>query len=254
MRHMRTIEMPTAIIALLITIAAPARSQDLAGARKALNSKYALTVTTADKTDIVTPGCVLVLKKSNLIAASVSNAYLFQNSFKNGAITQNALGKTQNWLRKMPGTAADASDRVFVSGEKLWVTGIDVKENGVVLTLFSDPYNDVRYTAALKFPFPKGSTPSVNDIVTTVGEVFDIQPSDDGKGQQQASTGGPPPPIAPPPPPPAEPKTISLGQTPDQVTANFGPPDRIVKLSAKQIYFYKDMKVTFVSGKVADVQ
>jgi hypothetical protein len=66
------------------------------------------------------------------------------------------------------------------------------------------------------------------------------------------------PPIAPPPPPadtplPA-PKTISLGQTKDEVTASFGPPQKIVKLASKEIDSYPDMKVTFVNGKVTDVQ
>jgi hypothetical protein len=40
----------------------------------------------------------------------------------------------------------------------------------------------------------------------------------------------------------------------DQVTANFGQPTRIAKLGAKVIYYYSDMKVTFVDGQVSDVQ
>jgi len=45
-----------------------------------------------------------------------------------------------------------------------------------------------------------------------------------------------------------------LGQTPDEVTAALGQPEKIVNLGAKQIYYYKDMKITFVKGKVSDVQ
>jgi len=33
-----------------------------------------------------------------------------------------------------------------------------------------------------------------------------------------------------------------------------GQPSKIVNLGAKQIYIYKDMKITFVKGKVTDVQ
>jgi hypothetical protein len=104
-----------------------------------------------------------------------------------------------------------------------------------------------------------------------VAEVFDIQPSDDKAAAQPgpaapaaprapaapvapAAAEAAPPPLAPPPPPPADPKTIALGQTTDQVTANFGQPDKIIKLSTKQIYVYKDMKVTFVGGKVSNVE
>ena len=60
-----------------------------------------------------------------------------------------------------------------------------------------------------------------------------------------------PPPIPPQPPPPA-PKEISLGQTEDVVVANFGQPEKIAKIDAKEIYFYKDLQVTFVNGKVTD--
>ena len=54
--------------------------------------------------------------------------------------------------------------------------------------------------------------------------------------------------------PAAPPATISLGQTIDEVTAILGPPKSIVDLGPKKIYVYKDMKVTFNSGKVVDVQ
>ena len=61
-----------------------------------------------------------------------------------------------------------------------------------------------------------------------------------GQAQQQA--------------PPPEPAQIEKGQTPDQVKAAIGQPDKIVNLGAKQIYVYKDIKVTFINGKVSDVQ
>jgi hypothetical protein len=65
-------------------------------------------------------------------------------------------------------------------------------------------------------------------------------------------------PIEPPPPPPdaapPAPKTISLGQTPTQVSAILGPPQKIAHLGAKEIDYYPDMKVVFVNGKVTDIQ
>jgi len=33
-----------------------------------------------------------------------------------------------------------------------------------------------------------------------------------------------------------------------------GQPDKIINLGAKTIYVYKDIKVTFVNGKVTDAQ
>jgi hypothetical protein len=59
-----------------------------------------------------------------------------------------------------------------------------------------------------------------------------------------------------PPPPPADtpPPTIALGQTKDQVIAAFGQPARMAKVGAKEILYYKDMKVTLTNGKVSNVE
>ena len=54
--------------------------------------------------------------------------------------------------------------------------------------------------------------------------------------------------------PAAAPVTISMGQSIDEVTAILGTPKSIVELGPKKIYVYKDMKITFNSGKVVDVQ
>jgi len=62
------------------------------------------------------------------------------------------------------------------------------------------------------------------------------------------------PPAGQPPAPQTAPQSIQLGQTIDQVVAILGQPDKTVNLGLKQIYVYKDLKVTFVNGKVSDVQ
>jgi hypothetical protein len=54
--------------------------------------------------------------------------------------------------------------------------------------------------------------------------------------------------------PNAEPITISLGQTINQVTAVQGQPQKIFDLGNKVIYVYEDIKITFIDGRVADVQ
>jgi hypothetical protein len=47
---------------------------------------------------------------------------------------------------------------------------------------------------------------------------------------------------------------VKEGQTPDQVIAALGEPLKKATVGAKQIYTYKDIKVTFVNGAVKDVQ
>lgn len=48
--------------------------------------------------------------------------------------------------------------------------------------------------------------------------------------------------------------TISLGMTPDEVERAMGRPKNTVDLGSKKIYIYKDLKVTFLNGRVSDVQ
>jgi hypothetical protein len=263
-------------------------AQSKAALEKKLTSEYSLTQATADQADIVTAGSILVLKKGNIIMAPVSGTNYFQNTYKEGKIQQNAAGKFVKGLDRfnhLPGASAPQAPatRTFVPGEKVWVTKIECKDDGLVFDLYTDAYADVRYKAALKFYFnPKGAIPSADEMSAMVGEVFKIQPADDQKGggeqqapqqqaapqQRQAAPAAvtPPPaaetplaPIAPPPPPvdepQAPPKTLSIGMSKDDVVASFGQPEKVVKLGTKEMYYYKDLgKVTFVNGKVTDVQ
>ena len=48
--------------------------------------------------------------------------------------------------------------------------------------------------------------------------------------------------------------TVSLGQTIDQVRAALGPPLQIMDAGPKQIYVYRNLKVTFLNGRVTDIQ
>jgi hypothetical protein len=53
---------------------------------------------------------------------------------------------------------------------------------------------------------------------------------------------------------PAQPQSISVGQSIEEVTGALGQPSRIADIGTKKIYLYKDLKVTFVNGKVTDIQ
>lgn len=68
--------------------------------------------------------------------------------------------------------------------------------------------------------------------------------------QEDNNTGG----VRDPNTPADTPVQISLGQTTAEVVAALGNPKRIVNLGAKKIYIYSDMKITFIDGKVTDVE
>ncbi len=244
-----------------------------------LVSQIKLTKAAADHSDIVTAGDVVLLKKDGLMMCSSASTYAFSNTYSNGVLAANNNNRAKDAAKsffksRLPfgggGSVSDAANngcqsRKFVAGEKFWVTGVAIQKDGIVVSTFSDPYNDVRFFGEIKFPFQKGSVPPVDDFVKTVSEVIAVQPADDkGQGDQgsqpaqaaQAATPATAPmaDIAPPPPPAdAPPPTIALGQTKDQVTAAFGQPLRAAKLGTKEIYYYKDMKVTFSAGKVTNV-
>lgn len=254
-----------------------------------LVSQINLTKTTADRSDIVTAGDVLVLHKDGLMMCSTASSYAFSNTYNNGVLAANYKNRAKDagksymkafGLSKLGlGDGASATDaanngcpsRKFVAGEKFWVTGIAAQKDGILVSTFSDPFDDpsgsqVRYYGEIKFPFVKGSVPPVDDFVKTVFEVITVQPAENqgdqgnqgNQGDQQAATPADQAPTADiaPPPPPADtpPPTIALGQTKDEVIAGFGQPMRIAKLGVKEIYYYKDMKVTFTNGKVSNVQ
>jgi hypothetical protein len=282
-----------AAMAAILTIAMQAQAGDPATLiQEKLVSQIKLTKSAADHSDIVTAGDVVLLHKDGLMMCSSASSYAFSNTYSNGVLAANYKNRAKDaakafGLGRIPvfggGTSAtDAANngcasRKFVAGEKFWVTGVTVQKDGILVGTFSDPYNDVRYYGEIKFPFPKGSVPPVDDFVKTVSEVITVAPADDKGGQSdQAGQGGqggqpaqaavpapsapvaPPAPMAaiPPPPPPADapPPTIAIGQTKDQVTAAFGQPTRAAKLGVKEIYYYKDMKVTFTNGKVSNVE
>jgi hypothetical protein len=50
------------------------------------------------------------------------------------------------------------------------------------------------------------------------------------------------------------PRTITLGQSGEEVQAILGTPEKIANLGSKVIFVYKDLKITLTEGKVTDVQ
>src|ERR1035437_8337520 len=78
------------------------------------------------------------------------------------------------------------------------------------------------------------------------------QQAQEADRQEQDVLGQAGPSVAP--PTSAGPVTIEMGQSIADVVARMGNPVRIADLGQKKTYYYKDMKVIFVDGKVNDVQ
>jgi len=256
-----------------------------AAIQKKLEAEYKLTKPTDDKSDIVTAGSVVVLQKDKLaMVPTTSSTNPCPNNYKDGKLSVNGGCRTGDVLKKLPlfghtipGADQAPQTRNFVTGEKFWVTKIEVrdagKQSGIYLEFFTDAISEVRYKTSLMIAF-KGGMPSPDDALKLVQEVLTVQPSEDAKEEKKepekaapAAAAAPAPveppapvaeaapaPIEPPPPPPAEAPVVSLGQTPDEVVAALGQPVKKAKVGTREIYFYKDLKVTFVNNKVKDIQ
>jgi hypothetical protein len=232
-----------AVMATIFSIGMEAQAGDPATLiQEKLVSQIKLTKATADRSNIVTAGDVVVLHKDGLMMCSSASSYPGANTYSNGVLAANYTPRATDALKKwgighIPGIgsgtiASDAANNAcashkFVAGEKFWVTEVVAKNDHILIRTFSDPFpdptgNQVRYYGEITFPFAKHSVPSVDDFVKTVSEVMTVQPADDqgGQGGQAAQPHVPPAapaavftPDTPPPPPSDAPPTMALGQT-----------------------------------------
>src|SRR6202041_1796663 len=118
---------------------------------------------------------------------------------------------------------------------------ITLVEDSIQIQLVTDPYDDGRYFATLKFPLPKGSVPAPDDAASVISEVLVVQPQQEASAPDQRSQQAPPPVPAPaaapyqelaaPPPPPPPAPSISVGMTPDQVISAFGEDRKSTRLN-----------------------
>jgi len=280
------IEISIQIAALIFVAIAPgliaAQGAQTVSLADQLSAQYTMVQMGADSSGpaVVQPGTVLVIQKGGILGVPYSSMSLIPpTKYQDGKMqTPNTLvtkgiGHAWSRLTGAAGSAGAAANsaagtqgttHLFQVGEKVYPSRIEVNQASDKVTMgivacdsctTTDP--PTYFKADVIFQFTKGylsaaSPPQVMDVIAQVFTIDDSGGGDQGGGQQgNQAQGGPP---GGPPQPPPQPQTIQLGQTPDQVLAALGQPDKIVNLGAKQIYVYKDLKVTFLKGKVADVQ
>ncbi len=273
----RTIRVVAAIFAGMFPwMLAGAQDSGADSLESQLAAKYKLVKLGTDSTGlaVLETGTVLVIKKGGIISVPSGNAIILPSTVKDGQVhaasntAAQGVSKFLKWKGVSDPTGAASTDTKFLTvGEKVYVSKIDVnrKDSKVALTIIEcDTCNSVQdpsqRRAQVVFQFPKDylSGADGGQISDVINQTLEIQTDDSGQQQgqdaqdqnAQAQQQAPQQPAQPPQPPP----TIQLGQTPEEVTAALGQPEKIVNLGAKQIYYYKDMKITFVKGKVSDVQ
>ena len=238
-----------------------------------LKAQYTLVKMGADTggAAVVDQGTILVIKKGGILSVPYSDQSIVPTKYENGAVhsPNNVMMKGLGFgLGKLGKTQ---TTRLMQTGEKVYPSKIAVnlpKDQVEISIIACDSCNNTSpttfYKADVIFQFAKGTlaNTSPSQEEDTIAGLLAIDDSGGDQGGQQGGNGndqqggnqqgggGGQAQQAPPP----EPQQIEKGQTPDQVKAALGTPDKIVNLGPKQIYVYKDLKVTFLNGKVSDVQ
>jgi hypothetical protein len=255
---------PAAALAAVMLLAAVAGAQTPVTLQDQLEAQYKVAKIAGGGSVVVEAGTVLVVQKPGIKAMPYR------------AIPKCAAKFENNTLHLATGffcASAMALQDYFQKGNKVYPLKIEVnpaKEMIIFRVVSCDECNGVNPPTGLKgdveFEFSKGylEKASAGEIEDTIGQVFAIndsdqqanaqnavqqegmsQPADD---QRQGNQGSIPQQRQ------AEPQTIQLNMTIDQVQSTLGKPDKIFNLGPKQIYIYKDVKVTFINGIVNDVQ
>jgi len=236
-----------------------AQAQDTAASSLGdqLKTQYKLAKMGSDSSgwSVVEAGTVLVIQKGGIRSYPPGDATLLPNTYKDGTMHAPSALIKKFWNIKGLGQGSDNS-RILPLETKVYATkiSVDAKNDKVTFNIIEcDSCNGVQqlssYKSAVVFQFPKNylSKADVSQIKDVISLVL---APDTGGQQQQAQTQQQQTPDQSAP----APQTIQLGQSIDQVKAALGQPEKIVDLGQKQIYVYKDLKITFVNGKVADVQ
>lgn len=146
-----------------------------------LQSQFALTQTTPDNISIKSQGSTVTISKPNLVVISVETPNVVPNTYKNGKISQSLFGS----FNRLPGMS---QNKTMPVGGQLYITKIEVKNDGVVFDLLSDVEGGTRYKASLRFPLSKNSQPSPDQVSALVAEVFEAPGGNKTGGHGPAPT------------------------------------------------------------------
>jgi hypothetical protein len=202
---------------------------------EALKADYEVAHMGIGRLRITQPGTILVIQQDGIRA---------NPSIDFGNVTDKVIdGHVQGPKGFAAAFFSNQRDRSLKVGTDVYVTRISVNRNAVQFDIVTTNTSTIdvngnsrymRYAATLDFEFPKNfvETADSKSVKKAIGAVLLPQ------SEVQA----------------AKTRTVALGQTPAQVRAALGAPNTIIKLGAKQIFVYKDMKVIFINGKVSNVE
>jgi hypothetical protein len=234
---------PSFRVLLIATVAAATTPLTALGAsnsramREALVADFPLTkvgvvMFKTDYNRITQQGVILAVRLPG-IYADVANTQdaIVNTNFANSQVSQ-ATGFAAAF------GSNTGHSRTLNPNEKVYVTDVLVKRDAIQLELLTVDVTTLadgqgtRYRAELNIKLPGVETMTPDDVKRSIETVV--------ADPRVASA--------------VQSKTIKVGMGQDEVKQALGNPDKIVDLGVKQVFIYKDMKITFMEGKVSDIQ
>jgi hypothetical protein len=253
----RTWQLVFAAAAIMIVLASGiASAQAPISLQDQLSAQYKTVKVGPDGEIAGDPGTLLEIQSSGLIGVPFQALALCPAKFKDNVLHL-SVGFCAGMMQNVAGH--------FAKGAKVYPLKLDVnvgKEKISFQVVGCKACNHANvpfpHKAEVVFEFDKGylEKASASQVEDVIGQVFTITTADEQQAQSDADAQQQPSGESVPAEPAAqqtEPQTIQLGMTTDQVQAALGKPEKIFNVGAKQIYTYKDVKITFQDGKVSDV-
>ncbi|MGA2202271.1 MAG: hypothetical protein ABSG40_09940 [Terriglobales bacterium] len=275
--------MPGIVLLVATIFSMPLASAQAVSLQEQLAAQYKLVKMGSDTGgySVVEAGTLLAIEKGGILGVPYSDKAVLSTKYEGGTV-HSPSGLMVQGRKALLGHFSQTQSQgqtthLFAKGDKVYPSKIEVdvaSDKVSMLIVACDTCNKTdppTYNKAqVVFQFPKGTlaSASAGQVEDVIGQLLSIssddaqQGGDQGGGQQGGNDqqgnnqqgndqGGA---QAQQQAAPGEPQQIEKGQTPDQVKAALGNPDKIVNLGTKLIYVYKDLKVTFLNGKVSDVE
>ena len=275
--------MPGIMLLAATIFSMPLASAQAISLQEQLAAQYKLVKIGSDTSgySVVEAGTLLAIEKGGILGVPYSDKAVLSTKYEGGTV-HSPSGLMVQGRKALLGHFSQTQSQgqtthLFAKGDKVYPSKIEVdvaSDKVSMLIVACDTCNKTdppTYNKAqVVFQFPKGTlaSASAGQVEDVIGQLLSIssddaqQGGDQGGGQQGGNDqqgnnqqgndqGGA---QAQQQAAPGEPQQIEKGQTPDQVKAALGNPDKIVNLGTKLIYVYKDLKVTFLNGKVSDVE
>lgn len=279
----QTLKMVISEVALVLTTLVPCSLAQAPTLQEQLAAQYKVVKMGSDTSgySVVDAGTLLAIQKGGILGVPYTDQTVLPCKYENGTVHGPSgllVAGKKSLLGHFSQTQSQGqTTHLFPVGDKVYPTKIDVNvvkdtvTMGIVACDTCNKTDPPTYNKAqVIFQFPKGSLQkaSAGEVEDVIGQVLSIsedtqqggdQGGDQGGQQQggqqqggdQGQQGGQRQQQQ---QQQAEPQSIEKGMTADQVEGAMGKPDKIVNLGPKKIYVYKDLKVTFLNGKVFDVQ